>query len=189
MAFDDQMSLENISKLTPKINEAWDALKALANDKSHTADRTTAIIGGALVEHALRVGLESKFRGDLTADDRKALFSYQENGALCDLAKRVRVAYALDLFGPETRHDLLILNRIRNGFAHSAYNVHFGLPGVAVLCEKLKLPKSKFIVATIETPKQAYIALVNLIQNTFRIKVTVKSATAGGIKISTTKLP
>lgn len=168
MAFDDQMSLKNISQLNLGINEAMTFLNRQRNLRTYASDRTVAIVGGALMEHAVRIQIESKLI-KLEAKDKKALFSFEEKGPLADLGSRILMGYALGCYGSVTRGDLILINRIRNGFAHAAETVHFGLPGVIALCDKLQTPEFRNVK---RTAKNAFISTVQGLVVRFRIKIT-----------------
>lgn len=50
------------------------------------------------------------------------------------------MAYALELFGSKTNHDLLLIRTIRNEFAHCQLPLRFDVPEVKGVCDHLLLP-------------------------------------------------
>ena len=58
----------------------------------------------AMVETCLEIFLRNKARPTLNSDDTRLLFDLR--GPLGDFSSKIFVAYAFNLFGPETRHDL-----------------------------------------------------------------------------------
>jgi DNA-binding MltR family transcriptional regulator len=57
---------------------------------------------------------------DLTDDEEKRLFNSEFRGPLSEFSARIKVGFAMYLFGRETRDDLEIIRRIRNLFAHQS---------------------------------------------------------------------
>lgn len=103
-----------------------------------TNDRARAVMLGALVEVALQQFLHNKTRPTLTSDDGRSLFDFR--GPLGDFASKTLVAYAFNMFGPDTRHDLDLVRVMRNEFAHSRKSFDFTTPAVAAVCAQLRAP-------------------------------------------------
>lgn len=105
-----------------------------------TNDRARAVMLGAIVEISLQRFLKNKTRPTLTSDDGRLLFDFR--GPLGDFASKTLIAYAFNMFGPDTRHDLDIVRVMRNEFAHSRKSFNFTTPQVAAVCAELKAPNS-----------------------------------------------
>jgi len=72
----------------------------------------------------LEVGLEKLLKSRmrrLKPEDADAIFS--GTAPLSTLSAKIRIAHALGLIGPITRHDLATFNDIRNVFAHTPHKV------------------------------------------------------------------
>jgi DNA-binding MltR family transcriptional regulator len=67
---------------------------------------------------------------------RQELF---RRGPLASTWAKIRIAYALAVFGPKTYKDLETLREVRNVFAHSTHPVRFTTRVIAVNCKKLRL--------------------------------------------------
>lgn len=79
-------------------------------------DRSAVIFAAAVIEVGLERLIRARMR-KLGSDDYNALFS--GTGPLASFSAKTRIAYALEFIGPATRHDLAIINEIRNVFAHA----------------------------------------------------------------------
>jgi hypothetical protein len=77
-------------------------------------------------------------RPSLNSDDIRRLFDYE--GPIGSFSARIRVAYAFNLFGPETRDDLDLIRLIRNEFAHSGRPFGFSEPLVKPVTDRLASP-------------------------------------------------
>lgn len=53
-------------------------------------------------------------------------------------AMKIRMAYALGVFGPKTRDDIDTMRHIRNFFAHDRSHLTFSDPDVSGLCDQIK---------------------------------------------------
>lgn len=188
MQADDDRSLKTISRENPDINACLTEMEKLSSSDNRISDRALAIVGGAIIEHALKSAITQKFI-ELSAADRKSIFSYEGSGPLSNLGSCILIGYALGLYGPETRGDLGSINEIRNGFAHSIEDVHFELPGVRRLCDKIQIVKSGKLMSFRETPvgKAAYAIAVAFYD--FRFRVNIQSASGSAIKLAPPTLP
>src|SRR5437660_8771059 len=73
----------------------------------------------------------------LTKDEEKRLFAYEFQGPLADFSSRIKLGYAMYLFGRETREDMEIIRRVRNLFAHQSAVMTFKLPEIEETCQHL----------------------------------------------------
>ncbi len=98
--------------------------------------QTTALMGAAYLEHALEFVLASKFR-PLDKEEYARMFDGAQGGILGGFAAKIRISYAANLLAPKPYHALLLINDIRNVFAHSLHRVSFNNKHVKRDCEKL----------------------------------------------------
>jgi hypothetical protein len=112
--------------------EQREHLKQREHDDS--GDRTAAILGSTIVENALRVALLARFRPDGKRHEK--IFEGEE-GPLSNFAARIKVAYALRIFGPKTHRDMRCIKAVRNAFAHSLMAMDFTTPEIATVCENM----------------------------------------------------
>jgi hypothetical protein len=64
---------------------------------------------------------------------------FDYDGPMGTFASRIAVAYALGIFGPQTRHDLDLIRHLRNQFAHCRNPLSFDMPAAAD-CSHLQIP-------------------------------------------------
>lgn len=98
-------------------------------------DRAAAIILCALVEDALTAAIVSRLI-DLNEKEYERVFGAQ--GPLFTLAAKIRMGFALGIYGPNVRDDLQVICDLRNAFAHSRKSIKFETPQVASKCKNLK---------------------------------------------------
>ncbi len=98
----------------------------MGNLKSH-GQQGAAIIGVAYVEHALERLLSRMFI-PMNKEDQKRLFDGSAGGILGCLNAKIRIAYAIGIFGNDIYGNLKLLNAIRNVFAHSLHKLDFSAP-------------------------------------------------------------
>jgi DNA-binding MltR family transcriptional regulator len=85
-------------------------------------DRTCAIILGAMLDNSLE-RLLLLYMEPLSKDERERLL--YGGGPLGSFSAKIQIAAAFGLIGPKTKHDLNILNEVRNVFGHAAHGVTF----------------------------------------------------------------
>jgi DNA-binding MltR family transcriptional regulator len=126
-------------------------------------DAGIALMGAAYLDHALELLLKSQFR-PLSPDDERRLFDGAQNGILGTFSAKIRMAYAIGLLLDELYHDLLLINGIRNAFAHSLHNdVFFTNDLIIADCEKLSYVKR---LARVKKEQVAYMLPVHLFVET-----------------------
>jgi DNA-binding MltR family transcriptional regulator len=98
------------------------------------------------------------------------LFSYERNGPLSDLSDRIKVAYALSVFGPETRDDLNSIRHIRNLFAHHPEQHSFSEPEIVKECANLHIVETLTIAHGVDRrdPRSRYIGASTTIASRLR---------------------
>lgn len=78
------------------------------------SDRAVAVVGGALIDEIMRRVLMQTLR----ADDKVQKDVLDGNGPMSTFSARINMSYLLGLYGKEVHHDLHILRKVRNEFAH-----------------------------------------------------------------------
>ncbi|OYX50934.1 MAG: hypothetical protein B7Y90_02410 [Alphaproteobacteria bacterium 32-64-14] len=86
-------------------------------------DAGMILVGSTMLQHTLHDLLLRFFRSDLTKSDHEGLFNFEKGGPLSSFASCIRIAYALDIIGPETRDDLNTIKSIRNLVAHAPLEI------------------------------------------------------------------
>ena len=113
----------------PSEDEMFEIMHNLGT-QSH---QTIAIMSGAYIDNALEKVLTAKFR-PLNREDQGRLFRATRDGFLTGTDAKIRIAYAISLIGKFTYTDLLLINAIRNVFAHSMHSVSFTDPLIVKDC-------------------------------------------------------
>jgi hypothetical protein len=103
-------------------------------------DRVVALVCGSLIERALEHGIASRLRV-MRSKRHKEIFD--SGGVLIGLQSKIRMGYALNLYGDKTYAELDRIREIRNVFAHSAHAVRFATPRIARHCRKLVLAQAR----------------------------------------------
>ena len=88
------------------------------------------------------------------------MFDGTANGILGTFSAKIRMAYAVRAIAKQTYHDLLLINNIRNVFAHTLHNVSFENNLIVTDCSKLKIFNPEVLMAIQETAKQRYVFTV-----------------------------
>jgi DNA-binding MltR family transcriptional regulator len=128
--------------LRDKVTEE-DSLPGLFDFENHDmrryADRAAALITATILEQGLEYALASHFV-ELDPNEHRDLFSEDADAPLSSFAARVRLAYALGVFGPKTRDDLTCIRAVRNAFAHAKAHLNFQSPQIIAVCDLLHYP-------------------------------------------------
>ncbi len=99
-------------------------------------DRATAVMGAAYLEHALELLLKAHFR-PLGKEENTRMFDGSQGAILGTFSAKIRVAYATKLLHRNAYRALLLINDIRNVFAHSLHKVTFSDPDIIEDCKTL----------------------------------------------------
>lgn len=116
------MPSNSLRKLTRKPVGLKAAVSAMGTAHREADDRSAAITAAALTEVAVEKAIKLRLR-PLTKTEQRALFD--GTAPLATFSAKIRMGYALGIYGRETRHDLESINAIRNVFAHSVHEVSF----------------------------------------------------------------
>ena len=103
------------------------------------SDRAVISVGGAYVEYALEEAILSRVRVPETETELKMFF--HDKGIIGTFFEKIWIAYFLKVIGPQTRHDLELIRRIRNVAAHDMNPIAFQTTEeIANRCRELKFP-------------------------------------------------
>jgi DNA-binding MltR family transcriptional regulator len=165
-----QSHIKKLAKQIPDAKKIGRILSRLEMEDSILADYAIAMIGAELLNGALEAALHGRFRKLDEKTEVPELFSYEQNGPLADLGSRIKVAYAMNLFGPETRDDLNSIRRIRNLFAHHPEQHSFWEPEIAEECRHLHIVNTLTIAHGVDRrdPRSRYIGACTTIAGRLR---------------------
>lgn len=91
--------------------------------KPGLADIAVVLLATSLIERVLRMSLISGFRASVTSKTLVANV-FEGKGPLATFSAKIDVCTGLGNIVGDARHDLKIINTIRNGFAHSPTELH-----------------------------------------------------------------
>jgi len=97
--------------------------------------RAAVIIASAFLDAQLRMLISKSL-----IDDSKIVDELMESD-LATFSARIKVAYCLGLISESLFHDLNIIRKIRNKFAHEMHGYTFDEPEIVAWCNSLKLAK------------------------------------------------
>ena len=170
--------LKKLSKEIPPEQDVLKLLRSLTSIDHHAADRAAAIVGGTLLEAALGTAIESKFVPLDRKTERPMLFDGEKNGPISTFSSRIRIGYALGLYGPETQEELECIKAVRNAFAHGAMRLKFQTPQISDICAQLTLFEKSSISEALwgSTPKDRYISTVAFIASRLKTNLSKRPA-------------
>ena len=100
-------------------------------------DRGAALLLATNPENSLRIAIERKLA---IAEKHRTMLFEEEASPLRDFAAKIRMGYAIGLFGEETKKNLDMIRVIRNVFAHAPSPVNFSTVEIKDACALLKMP-------------------------------------------------
>lgn len=134
-------------------------------------DRAIAIIEASQLENTLEEAITTKMV-DLNADDYRELFKGE--APLSSFGTKIKLGFALGLFGKHTRKDLEAIRWIRNTFAHCRTAIFFDTAEVSDVCDLLtaasRTPNLKDfpgVNVPLNTPRKKFLASTRLIDGAF----------------------
>jgi hypothetical protein len=97
----------------------------------HRNDRGAALLLAANLENSLQIAIERRLA---IAETHRTILFVDEASPLRRFSAKIRMGYALGLFGDGLKSNLDLVRIIRNVFAHAASPVHFSTPEVMGAC-------------------------------------------------------
>jgi hypothetical protein len=116
--------LNRLLEQVPTPQESQVAWENVRKDGS----RGSVVLAGTLVEDRLRALLISRMAPGVEKDGPKDLFGSMK--PLSTFSAKIRMGFALKLYGERTFHDLELLKKLRNLFAHGRLAIDFDTPAV-----------------------------------------------------------
>ncbi len=102
----------------------------------HRNDRGAALLLAANLENSLQIAIERRLA---IAETHRTILFVDEASPLRRFSAKIRMGYALGLFGGGLKSNLDLVRMIRNVFAHAASPVHFSTPEVMGACAYLTM--------------------------------------------------
>jgi DNA-binding MltR family transcriptional regulator len=98
-------------------------------------DRSLAILQAADLEYALERAIRCRMI-DLTDTEAKEIF-VGDSAPLATFSAKIKIGYALGIYGANTKSELDRMKAIRNVFAHARKPFKFSTPEIKMVCSKL----------------------------------------------------
>src|SRR5258708_3381722 len=105
--------------------------------KNHD-DRAAALMTASILEQGLEESILSHLV-ELDDNERRDLFAEDKDSPLASFAARIRIGYALGIYGPKTRNDLTCIRHVRNILAHARKHIDFKTPEIVAACDQITL--------------------------------------------------
>jgi DNA-binding MltR family transcriptional regulator len=100
------------------------------------SDRAAAVLGAAFLD-----GLLEEYITNFLIDDTKEVEGiFGPDKPLGSFGARITMCFCLGLISQDEKHDLRIIQRVRNRFAHELTGISFDDKGIADSCSNLKIP-------------------------------------------------
>ena len=118
-----------------------ECLKAFEASLSDESDRACVIVAACWIDEFLKVKLMNEFsKGN--ANSRRSLFS--GNGPFATFSAKVNTAFCAGWIDKDVYHDINVIRKLRNVFAHSVDPVSLDAEETRHLIESLKVPHRQF---------------------------------------------
>lgn len=98
-------------------------------------DRGCALMAAAYLDHELG----DMIRANLVQDKKVLTAVFENNGPTSTFSAKIDLAYLFGLLSSDARHDLHLLRKIRNDFAHNPAKIGFSDSPICDRCLELKL--------------------------------------------------
>lgn len=121
--------------------------RGLVEEFKKESDRAAVIVGAAFLDERLREVI-----ADLLVDDEKEVRKlFEPMGSLGSFGARIRMAYCLGLLRKEDFHDLGVIQKIRNRFAHELHGLSFADAKITQQCRQLKAPQETLSAESVQS--------------------------------------
>lgn len=138
-------ALKKSIKEQPNSQEVYQLLKEAPTQ----SDRASAIVLGTVVESSLEDALLSRLIA-LSKTDYASLF--EGDAPLGNFSSKIKMGFALQIFGTKTRAELNRVREIRNVFAHARKPVSFDTPEIGHICQLMSFHDGVPIAANEKPP-------------------------------------
>jgi hypothetical protein len=125
-----KLKLSDLARLRPE-RGSW-----IDEEIRSGTDRSAALVAAADLDQTLEDVILIRFV-DLNLDEHNELFRGLA-APLGTFAAKIRIGYALGIYGQLTRADLLKISQVRNVFAHASVRVDFETEEISDACRSLK---------------------------------------------------
>jgi hypothetical protein len=115
--------------------EAFIRFQAEVNAEKN--DRGAAILLGTNVENALQTAID---RNLVVREDVYGPLFHPSSGSLNSFEAKIRIGYAMGIYGDQHKNNLDCIKVIRNAFAHAVNPISFETAEVKAVCNLMSMP-------------------------------------------------
>ena len=115
-------------------SEFFDELRA-------ESDRGATILASLWIDELLERKLKALFSEGNSATRRKL---FDPNGPFSSFSSKILAVYSLGWIDSDIHHDIDLLRKIRNQFAHEIHGIDLESPTIRTLIEQLKIPNRHY---------------------------------------------
>jgi hypothetical protein len=151
----------------PSRYEPKDLLPIL-REMEEQSDRAAITVAASLVGYGLERCLRANLRKPETAREKDILSS--DFGILGSFGEQIWLAYFIKIIGPHTRHDLNMIQLIRNICAHDMNPISFDDDGISARVRSFYLTKKIFRERETPTLRTQYLRVANTIRSALEAK-------------------
>lgn len=129
-------SFLSLTKLAAQFPEDSAFFELLIDTVTERNERAAVLAVVSLLEGALQKSLTTEFLPDSKG---KLEYMFGSGAPLRPFSAKIRIGFALKVFGPNTRDNLDAIREVRNSFAHTMSPISFDTPEVANVCKRITI--------------------------------------------------
>jgi hypothetical protein len=124
----------------PDLNDSFKTIMGFKQGMMHEGDpdRSIALLIGSILENALEAAILTHCI-QMDNDEQRRLFGNDPTQTAMTFDVKIRIGYALGIYGATSRSDLECLRTIRNLFAHAKTFVSFHTEEILQACNHLNI--------------------------------------------------
>jgi hypothetical protein len=114
---------------------------SLFDELGRESERATAILAAAWIDHLLKCKVAQLFSGG-NKEARDQLFT--ANGPFATFSAKITAAFCIGWLNADVHHDVHVIRKIRNSFAHQIHGLSMESPPIRRLTESFRVPHREF---------------------------------------------
>lgn len=122
---------------SPQIEIDYQQWSSFFQELRTESDRGATILTSVWIDNLLERKLRSLFK-DGSSEVRRKLFEL--NGPFSSFSSKILAAYSLGWIDSDSYHDINLIRKIRNQFAHDPHTVNLESKKMRLLIEKFRIP-------------------------------------------------
>lgn len=131
----DPRSVQSLRKLTSSYPDSVKLDDLLSDAIQDPNEMAAVLMIGSLLDSTLQKFILARF--PRPPDDIKGDM-FGSGSPLREFSSKIKIGYAMGLYGPKTRKDLDSIREVRNNFAHTLQPINFETTEVINVCKRIK---------------------------------------------------